>query len=200
MLDEADLAPDPITQFGIWFAQTAAAGFAQPEAMVLATADAEGAPSARMVLLRGYDERGFAFYTNYTSRKGRELTENPRAGLVFPWHAVRRQVTVAGTVERLSRTESEAYFHTRPRGSQLGAWASERQSSVIASRDVLEDRFLRLAGRWPEGTEVPLPDFWGGFRVVPGTVEFWQGRPNRLHDRLRYRLTPRGWRVERLSP
>ncbi|MQA86823.1 MAG: pyridoxamine 5'-phosphate oxidase [Streptosporangiales bacterium] len=201
-LDEAALAPDPITQFDAWFADVVAAGLPEPSAMVLATAGADGTPSARTVLLKHYDDRGFVFYTNYTSRKGQELAENPRAGLVLPWHPIRRQVTVVGEVERLPRTESEAYFGSRARGSQLGAWASERQSAVIASRAVLEERFAELSRSWPDGTEVPLPDFWGGFRVVPWTVEFWQGRTNRLHDRLRYRRTDDsgGWAVERLSP
>lgn len=199
-LDEYDLAADPAAQFESWFADAVGAGITQPEAMVLATASTDGAPSARTVLLRRHDGHGFVFYTNYASRKGRELTDNPRAALVFPWHPIHRQVTVVGSVERLARTDSERYFRSRPRGSQLGAWASERQSAVVASRDVLEDRFAALAGRWPDGTAVPWPEFWGGFRVVPSIVEFWQGRPNRLHDRLRYRRTPSGWVVERLCP
>lgn len=151
--------------------------------------------------LKHYDGDGFVFYTNYESRKGAELAENPHASLLFPWYALHRQVRVTGPVTLLDREESVAYFRSRPRGSQLGAWASERQSAVVPSRDYLEQRFGDCEQRWPEGTEVPLPDFWGGYRVVPDEVEFWQGRPDRLHDRLRYRRARTGgWVLERLSP
>ncbi|MGF1425209.1 pyridoxamine 5'-phosphate oxidase [Kitasatospora sp. LaBMicrA B282] len=198
-LAEPDLAPDPVTQFSRWFAQAERAGVAEPNAMVLSTADAAGRPSARTVLLKGFDERGFVFFTNYGSRKGSELTANPHAALLFPWHPIERQVIVTGTVERTGRDETAAYFRTRPHGSQLGAWASE-QSSPVASRAVLEQRYAELAARYPEGEGVPVPPFWGGFRVVPTSVEFWQGRPNRLHDRLRYTAQEGGWTVQRLCP
>ncbi len=196
-LTEADLASDPVTQFGTWFADAVEAGLPEPNAMVLATASAGGRPTARTVLLKGYDPEGFVFYTNYESRKGRDLTENPRACLVFPWHPLRRQVRVEGSVVRLPREDSAAYFHSRPYGSRIGAWAS-RQSAVVRSREELDDRFRELAERWPE--EPPMPDFWGGFRVVPSEVEFWQGQIDRMHDRLRYRRSGDSWIVERLAP
>ncbi|WP_344439254.1 pyridoxamine 5'-phosphate oxidase [Kitasatospora nipponensis] len=198
-LAEHDLAPDPTAQFARWFAEAERAGFLEPNAMVLSTADAEGRPSSRTVLLKGFDARGFVFFTNYGSRKGAELTANPYASLLFPWHPIDRQVIVGGEVERTGRDETAAYFRTRPHGSQLGAWASE-QSSPVESREVLEQRYAELASRYPQGEGVPVPPFWGGFRVVPRTVEFWQGRPNRLHDRLRFTATAEGWRVERLCP
>lgn len=198
-LDETDLAPDWVTQFARWIAAASDAGLPEANAMVLATADTAGQPSARTVLLKGYDERGFAFFTNYGSRKGSELAANPRAALVFPWHALERQVLVVGVVARLPDQDSEHYWARRPRGSQLGALASE-QSQVIGSRRELEDRAAALARDHPEGTPVPRPSGWGGFRVRPATVEFWQGRIDRLHDRLRYRRAGTGWTVERLSP
>ncbi|HEU5157003.1 MAG TPA: pyridoxamine 5'-phosphate oxidase [Streptosporangiaceae bacterium] len=205
-LDEAALAPDPIEQFGAWFADAVAAGLPEPNAMVLATASADAVPNARTVLLKGYGPEGFRFFTNYTSRKGRELRENPRACLVFPWHALQRQVVVTGTAARLSDAEAADYFRSRPYGSRLGAWAS-RQSSVLPSRAELESRYAALAARWPEDADVPVPDFWGGYLVTHETVEFWQGRANRLHDRLRYVRAAgspgedgSGWVVERLSP
>ena len=202
-LTEDVVSPDPVAQFAAWLDDAARAGLPEANAMILATAGADGWPDARTVLLKGYGPDGFVFYTNYTSRKGRELAENPRAALVFPWHAVRRQVRVRGTVERLDAEASAAYFHSRPHGSQLGAWASERQSAVIAGRDVLRERFADLSRRWPEGTTVPLPEFWGGFRVRPFEIEFWQGGVDRLHDRLRYRTDAPGdaaWTMERLAP
>ncbi|MEU6174438.1 pyridoxamine 5'-phosphate oxidase [Streptantibioticus parmotrematis] len=184
-LHESDLAADPYEQFARWFADAATGGLPEPNAMVVSTADAQGRPSSRTVLLKSYDGRGFVFYTNYGSRKGRDLAANPYASLLFPWHAVARQVIVSGPVERVSREETVAYFCTRPHGSQLGAWASE-QSSRVGSREELERRFADLADRYPQGETVPAPPFWGGFRVAARAVEFWQGRGDRLHDRLVY--------------
>jgi pyridoxamine 5'-phosphate oxidase len=203
-LGENDLAAHPMEQFSRWFKQAAQAavhGFVhEPNAMVVSTADAEGRPSSRTVLLKQYDEQGFVFYTNYDSRKSRELAENPYISLLFPWHPMARQVIVTGTARRTGRDETAAYFRTRPHGSQLGAWASA-QSSVIFSRAELDASYAELSARYPEGGQVPVPPNWGGFRIAPRTVEFWQGRENRLHDRLRYVAEPDGsWRVERLSP
>ncbi len=198
-LTEAVVAPDPLDQFAAWMADVMAVPLPEPTAMVLATVSASGRPRARTVLLKGYDSDGFVFYTNRTSRKGTDLAEVPRACLLFPWHPMQRQVIVEGTVSPLSTAESEPYFHSRSHGSQVGAWAS-RQSSVLGSRGELDARYAELAGRWPEGTEVPMPDFWGGYRVVPEVVEFWQGRTNRLHDRLRYRREGDRWVIVRLSP
>ncbi|WP_244501247.1 pyridoxamine 5'-phosphate oxidase [Streptomyces sp. TP-A0874] len=198
-LSEEGLAPGPMEQFGRWFEQAARAGLYEPNAMVVSTVGAAGRPSSRTVLLKQYDERGFVFYTNYRSRKGREIAENPKVSLLFPWHPVARQVLVDGEARRVGRDETVAYFRTRPHGSQLGAWASE-QSSPIASRRELDRAYEELAVRYPPGEQVPAPPDWGGFRVVPERVEFWQGRENRLHDRLRYVSTGTGWRVERLFP
>lgn len=198
-LDEADLAPAWPTQFGRWLADALAAGVPEPNAMVLASADAEGRPSARSVLLKGYDESGFTFFTNYSSRKGRELAANPWASSVFPWYQLHRQVVVVGTVERVERAETDAYFAVRPRGAQLGAWASP-QSTVIASRAELEQAWASAGERFGDDEPVPAPPHWGGFRLVPRTVEFWQGRRSRLHDRLRFRRMDAGWVVERLAP
>ncbi|GAA3017160.1 pyridoxamine 5'-phosphate oxidase [Kitasatospora albolonga] len=198
-LGEKQLAADPVAQFTEWFQQADESGVPEPNAMVLSTADGQGRPSSRTVLLKGYDHRGFVFFTNYGSRKGTELAANPWASLLFPWIVISRQVIVSGRVEKVGRDETAAYFRTRPHGSQLGAWASE-QSSPVSSREVLEQRYAELERRYPEGEGVPVPPFWGGYRVVPDTVEFWQGRENRLHDRLRYAAGPGGWRVERLCP
>jgi pyridoxamine 5'-phosphate oxidase len=195
---EKDLAKDPFRQFERWFQEAEAAKLPEPNAMILSTATREGRPSARTVLLKGLDGRGFVFYSNYESRKGRELEGNARASLVFPWITVERQVIIEGTVTKLAREESETYFHSRPLLSQLAAWASQ-QSSVVASRGVLEDSLKALEKKYA-GQTVPLPPNWGGFRVAPETVEFWQGRRSRLHDRLRYRREKDGWIVERLSP
>jgi pyridoxamine 5'-phosphate oxidase len=186
-------------QFRRWFTEAADA-LTEPNAMVLATVDSAGRPSARTVLLKGYDEAGLVFYTNATSRKGRELAGNPLASVVFPWIPLQRQVRVTGSAFPISRAETAAYFATRPYGSQLGAWASH-QSSVLPSRTVLEERYEELARRWP--SEVPVPDFWGGYRLTPDEVEFWQGRPDRLHDRLQFRrIDPQAdsWVLERLAP
>ena len=199
-MDESDLAHDWLAQLGQWLSEAESAGAIEPGAMVLSTASADGAPSVRHVLLKGLDERGLTFFTNYGSRKGRELDANPRAALLFHWRdPVHRQVVVDGTVERLAPEESDAYFATRPHGSRLGAVASP-QSSVIESRDELDRRYEELARRHPEGDPPPRPDWWGGYRVAPTAVEFWQGRPNRLHDRLRFRRADGGWIVERLAP
>lgn len=198
-LAEKDLARDPFRQFEKWFQEAEAAKIIEPNAMTLATATRDGRPSARTVLLKGVDGRGFVFYTNYESRKGRELELNARATLVFPWLALERQVIVEGTVAKISREESEAYFHSRPLPSQLGAWVSQ-QSAIITGRKVLEQALKELETKYA-GQTVPLPPNWGGYRVAPETVEFWQGRRSRLHDRLRYRRgADGGWNVERLAP
>lgn len=191
------MAPDWLSQFSRWFADAVAADVAEPNAMVLATTDGSGRPSARTVLLKGFDQRGFTFYTNYDSHKGTDLAANPHTSMVFPWHTMHRQVVVAGTASRLDRAETEAYFATRPRGAQLGAWASQ-QSTVVSSREELDRALERVAQQFPD--HVPAPPHWGGFRIAPHTVEFWQGQPDRLHDRLRYRLTDSGWVIERLAP
>ncbi|MFJ8585779.1 pyridoxamine 5'-phosphate oxidase [Streptomyces sp. NPDC093595] len=197
---KADLAAEPMEQFARWFKEVAAGGVIhEPNAMVVSTASPDGRPSSRTVLLKHYDARGFVFFTNYGSRKGMELETNPYVSLLFPWHPVARQVIVTGVAERVGRDETAAYFRSRPHGSQLGAWASE-QSSVIASRAELLARYEELAARYPEGEQVPVPPHWGGFRVVPEAVEFWQGHENRLHDRLRYVGEGGAWRTERLSP
>ncbi|MFD8426458.1 pyridoxamine 5'-phosphate oxidase [Streptomyces coelicoflavus] len=200
-LSETELAATPVEQFARWFKQAATdGGLFEPNAMVVSTADAEGRPSSRTVLLKHFDEQGFVFYTNYDSRKARELDANPYVSLLFPWHPMARQVVVTGVARRTGRDETAAYFRTRPHGSQLGAWASV-QSSVVADRRALDGAYAELAARYPEGEQVPVPPHWGGFRVVPQAVEFWQGRENRLHDRLRYVAEGGGgWRVERLSP
>ncbi|MGX6604341.1 pyridoxamine 5'-phosphate oxidase [Micromonosporaceae bacterium Da 78-11] len=198
-LSETDLAGDWATQFAAWFADATAVGLPEPNAMIVATADAAGHPSARTVLLKGFDASGFVFFTNYGSRKGGELSENPYASLVFPWFPIQRQVIVTGPVQRVSRLETEEYFGSRPRGSQLGAWASP-QSTVVPDRAAVEAGLEAAVERFGDGP-VPPPPHWGGLRVVPDAVEFWQGRSNRLHDRLRFRRTEeRSWVVERLAP
>jgi pyridoxamine 5'-phosphate oxidase len=198
-LRRRDLAADPIEQFLKWLREAHVACPNDFTSMTLATADRAGRPSARIVLLKGCDERGFVFYTNYDSRKGRELAENPRASLVFYWPAFDRQVRVEGTVEKVAREDSETYFLSRPLGARLGAWAS-RQSAVIASREEFERLVQETSERFADG-EVPCPDSWGGYRVVPEEIELWQGRENRLHDRFRYRRQPDGgWQIDRLSP
>ena len=195
---EKDLAKNPFRQFEQWFAEAEAAKVPEPNAMTLATTGRDGRPSARTVLLKAVDGRGFVFYTNYESRKGRELADNAQAALLFPWITMERQVVVEGPVVRVSREEADAYFHSRPRPSQLAAWASP-QSTVIAGRPVLEESYREVERKY-EGREVPLPPQWGGYRLSPLTVEFWQGRRSRLHDRLRYRREENGdWVIERLA-
>jgi pyridoxamine 5'-phosphate oxidase len=197
-LDESDLDPNPVEQFRRWFDEALAANLHEPNAMTLATSTPDGQPSARIVLLKGYDERGFVFYTNHEGRKGHELAENPRCALLFYWGELGRQVRIEGTAALVPEEEADAYFASRPRGSRLGAWAS-RQSREVESRRALEDRLRELELEY-EGREVPRPPFWGGYRVEPAGFEFWQGRENRMHDRLVYRRGDEGWEVRRLQP
>lgn len=198
-LELSDLDPNPFMQFGRWLDDALESGILLPNAMTLATAGGDGLPSGRMVLLKGFDEQGFVFYTNYASRKAQQLAENPNAALVFYWPTLDRQVGVTGGVAKVERSESEEYFKSRPLGSRFGAWAS-RQSEVIGGREELDQRLSELQARHPEG-DVPLPDNWGGYRLVPIAIEFWQSRPNRLHDRFNYRREPLDrWVIERLSP
>lgn len=196
-LDERLLSADPMAQFGLWMQAAVDAGLQEPNAMTLATVGQDGSPSARMVLLRGFGADGFRFFTNYESAKGSELAAGGKAALVFYWAELERQVRVTGRVEKLAREENEAYFASRPRGHRLGAWAS-RQSEVVGSREVLEAALRNAEERFPG--HVPLPAYWGGYRVIPQAVEFWQGRPDRLHDRIRYRREGSEWVRERLSP
>jgi pyridoxamine 5'-phosphate oxidase len=199
-LDEADVSHDPFVEFARWFAEAQEAEVPEPTAMTLATSSPDGHPSARIVLLKGFDQRGFVFFTDYRSRKGMELEANPRAALVFWWGELERQVRITGGVALATHEESEGYFKTRPLGSRIGAWASH-QSRVIPGRATLEGDVKQVEARFPDG-EVPLPPHWGGYRVVPDAIEFWQGRESRLHDRIRYVRETGGkaWRVERLSP
>jgi pyridoxamine 5'-phosphate oxidase len=197
-LDHPDLETDPIVMFRHWLHDAVVAGLHEPNAMVVSTVSAQGHPSSRMVLLKGVDQRGLVFYTNYDSRKGDELSVNPNCALLFPWHALQRQVRVEGEATRVSEEESKAYFASRPRASQLGAWASP-QSQVVASRDELDRRYAELDDRF-SGLDVPLPENWGGYVVVPEVMEFWQGRRGRMHDRLVYRREGEGWATVRLAP
>jgi pyridoxamine 5'-phosphate oxidase len=197
-LAKADLDPDPIVQFHEWFEKVIDADLHEPNAMILATATSDGKPSARTVLLKGYDERGFVFYTNYEGRKAGELETNSRCAILFYWGELERQVRIEGRASRLSGEESDAYFAGRPRGSRLGAWASE-QSRPVEDRTIVEERVRALEAEY-EGREIPRPPFWGGYRVEPDTIEFWQGRESRLHDRLVYLREDGAWRIERLQP
>lgn len=194
MLDDS-----PLRQFALWFDDAVAAGLPEPNAMVLTTFGIGEGPHARTVLLKAHDAVGFTFYTNRTSRKGRDLAADPRCCALFPWYGLGRQVTIEGVARQLTTEESEPYFHSRAWLSQIGAWAS-RQSTVLESRAQLDERVAELSARWPEGTEVPMPDFWGGYLIVPDRIEFWQSHPNRLHDRLSYRRSGDAWVIERLSP
>jgi pyridoxamine 5'-phosphate oxidase len=199
VLLEADAPASPFALFARWYLDAEAAGLPEPSAMTLATASAAGIPDARMVLMRGFDERGFVFYTNYQSHKATELGENPRAALVFHWAPLMRQVRVQGVAEKLPAAESDIYFRSRPFGHKLGALVSP-QSQVIPDRQFLEDRLQKLLEAFGETDEVPRPQHWGGYRVMPHAIEFWHGRANRLHDRLRYRRAGEGWDIERLAP
>ncbi len=197
-LEREDLDDDPIAQFRTWIEAAIADELAEPNAVVVATVDAHGKPDARVVLLKGYDQRGFVFYSNYESAKGRQLEQHPAAAMVFNWLEHERQVRVRGSVQQISREETAAYFHSRPKGSQLGAWASP-QSRVIEDRAVMEDRQAELEAAYAKTDAVPVPEHWGGYRVTPVEIEFWQGRSSRLHDRFRFRKTDGGWEVERLG-
>jgi len=197
-LREEELDADPTSQFRVWFDEAREAGIVEPNAMTLATADASGLVSCRTVLLKAFDERGFVFFTNYTSRKARQLAENPRAAVLFPWLPLQRQIEIAGPAEKISAAESVAYFLSRPFGSRLGAWVSD-QSQIIPSRAILVAKFEELKKKFADG-EVPKPDSWGGYRIIPQTFEFWQGGHDRLHDRFRYSLGSEGWSISRLSP
>jgi pyridoxamine 5'-phosphate oxidase len=197
-LDESNVNSNPVGQFSEWMQEAIEVELLDPNAMTLATADKNGIPSARIVLLKSIDEKGLVFFTNYESKKGKDLSENPKVSAVFFWRELERQVRVAGSVEKISKKESEEYFKSRPYESQIGAWASN-QSSEVKSRKLLENKFTELREKYPEN-KVPLPDFWGGFRIIPDYFEFWQGRPNRLHDRIAYLKEKNKWRIARLAP
>lgn len=198
-LSKATMYPDPVAQFERWFNEAIRSEIPEPNAMTLASASRDGKPSARIVLLKGFDQDGFIFYTNYNSRKGHELDENPHAAMLFCWLELERQIRIEGKVERIEASESKIYFQSRPRESQIGAWASP-QSHVIENRSVLEDAVHDLANKHKHEPVLPLPPFWGGYRLIPKEIEFWQGRENRLHDRIRYTRSGSGWGIDRLAP
>ena len=199
-LTETNVESNPIQQFALWFEQAVAADLIEPNAMTLATATPDGKPTARIVLLKEFDQRGFVFYTNYQSLKGQQAIANPHAALVFFWDRLERQVRVEGKITKVSPEESDSYFSSRPLGSQIGAWTSD-QSQVIPNREFLQSKQEEIAAKYRDQEKIARPDHWGGFRVIPEVIEFWQGRPNRLHDRLAYRLQPdNSWIIERLSP
>lgn len=198
-LSENDVSADPFLQFGIWFVEAADSSLPEPNAMTLATATPEGYPSARTVLLKGFDENGFVFYTNYESRKGQELARNPHAALLFTWLELERQIRIEGVVEKVTPEESRDYFQSRPKESQIGAWASP-QSRIIAGRAILENRVIDLQREYGQADVLPVPPFWGGYRLRPSVVEFWQGRESRLHDRICYTRQGDEWEIRRLAP
>jgi pyridoxamine 5'-phosphate oxidase len=199
-LSETDVLHDPISQFAVWFEEALNSRLLEPNAMTLATATREGRPSARIVLLKGFDKQGFVFYTNYKSRKGEELAENPQAALLFTWLELERQIRIEGVVEKVTPEESKTYFQSRPKDSQIGAWASP-QSRVVEKREALEKRVAELRKEFSEAKALPLPPFWGGYRLKPSRIEFWQGRESRLHDRICYtRVGEESWKIERLAP
>jgi pyridoxamine 5'-phosphate oxidase len=199
VLTEASIFKNPIDQFKSWFEETAKCDVVEPNAMIIATVDKNGVPSARTVLLKEIDSEGFLFYTNYASAKAKDISINPNVSLVFLWKEIERQVRITGVAEKITTSRSEDYFHKRPKDSQIGAWVSP-QSSVIENREVLEKRLKKIESKFKHEETVPLPDFWGGYLVKPTAIEFWQGRPSRLHDRLRYKLHDGNWKVERLAP
>lgn len=199
-LTEAEISANPFLQFENWLSEAIEAGVTEPNAMTLATASSEGEPSARTVLLKGLKDGSFSFFTNYNSRKGQDLEANPRASLVIHWRELERQIIIRGTVSRTTREESESYFQSRPRSSRIGAWVSQHQTSAVNDRSHLEELEEQLQKKWPEGSDIPLPHFWGGYQVKPDYIEFWQGRPSRLHDRLVFTPSGSDWRLGRLSP
>lgn len=197
-LSEGDVAPNPFLQFDKWWSEALGAEILEVNAMTLATATASGKPSARIVLLKGYDENGFVFFTNYLSRKGSEIAQNGQATLLFFWKELERQVRIEGRIEKIASAESDEYFHSRPEGSRIGAWSSP-QSQVIPNRNVIEENVKQFTEKFAN-SPIPRPDHWGGYRVVPDHIEFWQGRPSRLHDRILYTLVEKNWKIERLAP
>ncbi len=195
---ETDVDADPFRQFSVWFEQATNAGIVEPNAMSHATVSPDGQPSIRIVLLKGVDDRGFIFFTNYESRKGKDMDQNPKTSLLFFWGELERQVRIEGDIEKISKDQSRAYFDSRPAGSRIGAWSSN-QSEVVASRDFLERRYEENVAKYV-GDDIPMPDYWGGYRLVPNMIEFWQGRGSRMHDRIRFRLVDGSWVIDRLSP